>query len=93
MWSLTPPRTKRISGPKKFRSSAKKDFFQHYLTKADLGRAYSDIVPAYSMPTSVTWLERDHPSVDSFIDLMNSLAHSCFSPEERKSLSELAGHE
>src|SRR5450759_4299173 len=27
MWSLTSPRAKRISGPKKFRSSAKEDFF------------------------------------------------------------------
>src|SRR3984893_1474515 len=26
-WSLTSPRAKRISGPKKFRSSAGKDFF------------------------------------------------------------------
>jgi hypothetical protein len=27
MWSLTSPRVKRISGPEKFGSSAKKDFF------------------------------------------------------------------
>jgi hypothetical protein len=27
MWSLTSQRAKRISGPKKFRLSAKKDFF------------------------------------------------------------------
>jgi hypothetical protein len=27
MWSLTSPHTKRISGPKNFRSSAEKDFF------------------------------------------------------------------
>jgi hypothetical protein len=27
MWSLTSPRTKRISGPKNFCCSAKKDFF------------------------------------------------------------------
>jgi hypothetical protein len=27
MWSLTSPRAKRINGPKKFRSSPKKDFF------------------------------------------------------------------
>jgi hypothetical protein len=27
MWSLTSPRAKRISGPKKFRSSPEKDFF------------------------------------------------------------------
>jgi hypothetical protein len=27
MWSLTSPRAERISGPEKFRSSARKDFF------------------------------------------------------------------
>jgi hypothetical protein len=27
MWSLTSPRAKRIDGPKKFRSSPKKGFF------------------------------------------------------------------
>src|SRR3984893_2959252 len=27
MWSLTSPRAKRISGPKKFRSPPRKDFF------------------------------------------------------------------
>jgi hypothetical protein len=78
--------------PGKFVLADAKRLLQQSLTKADFGPAYSDIGPAYSMPTSVT-CERDHPSVDSFIDLMNSLAHSCFSPEERKSLSELAGHE
>src|SRR5665811_538239 len=33
MWSLTSPRTKRISGLKKFRSSPEKDFFNTMGTK------------------------------------------------------------
>jgi hypothetical protein len=36
MWSLTSPRAKRISGPKKFRSSPKKDFFNTIRAKADI---------------------------------------------------------
>jgi hypothetical protein len=34
MWSLTSPRTKRISGPEKFRTSARKDFFNSICQKA-----------------------------------------------------------
>jgi len=37
MWSLTSARAKRIGGPKKFRSCAEKDFFQHYLPKPEVG--------------------------------------------------------
>jgi hypothetical protein len=33
IWSLTPPRPKRISGPKRFYSSPKKDFFNTIGTK------------------------------------------------------------
>jgi hypothetical protein len=32
MWSLTSPRAERISGPEKFRSSARKDFFNSIRT-------------------------------------------------------------
>jgi hypothetical protein len=45
MWSLTSPRAKRISGPKKFRSSPKKDFFNtigHNRTDA-IGVAWSTL--------------------------------------------------
>jgi hypothetical protein len=35
IWSLTSPRTKRISGPKNFGSSAKKDFFNTIARTAD----------------------------------------------------------
>src|SRR5882724_4632371 len=47
MWSLTSPRAKRISGPKKFRSSPQKDFFNtidHQRTlhlSNDLGQHYT----------------------------------------------------
>ncbi len=40
MWSLASPRAKRISGPKKFRSSAKKDFFN----TADPERTWNRLV-------------------------------------------------
>jgi hypothetical protein len=38
MWSLTPKRAKRISGPKKFRPSGEKDFFNTIPSRADIVR-------------------------------------------------------
>src|SRR6266702_6110228 len=38
MWFLTSPRAKRISGPKKFRSSSKKDFFNTIGAKRPSGK-------------------------------------------------------
>jgi hypothetical protein len=45
---LPPPRAKRISGPKKFRSSGEKDFFQHCLPKPEVrnGRRFIQLVQA-----------------------------------------------
>jgi hypothetical protein len=38
MWSRTSSRAKRISGPKKFRPSPEKDFFNTITPEADIGR-------------------------------------------------------
>jgi hypothetical protein len=46
MWSLASPRAKRISGPKKFRSSPKKDFFNTIGAKrTSRQNAYASEVP------------------------------------------------
>jgi hypothetical protein len=39
IWSLTSPRSKRISSSKKFRSSPQKDFFNTICQKVTFGRS------------------------------------------------------
>jgi hypothetical protein len=55
MWSLTSPRAKRISDPKKFRSSAKEDFFNTIgtsRTRRDVG--VGSAMRRWSQPVDAT---------------------------------------
>ena len=53
MWSLTSPRAGRISGPKKFCSSARKDFFNSICHKRTLTR-FRKKEPAPTLRTDPT---------------------------------------
>jgi hypothetical protein len=50
MWSLTPQRERRTSGPENFQSSTKKDFFNTIHSEADIARQISHVRKVHKKP-------------------------------------------
>jgi hypothetical protein len=76
MWSLTSPRADRISGPEKFCSSARKDFFNSICPQAVITgvRRRAGVASTAAMETSKHRLSREFQR-RSIFDFFNSIGH------------------
>ena len=66
MWSLTSQRERRTSGPENFQSSAKKDFFNTIVPKADISRF---MTTRPSLPSLAPLLQGEVASNPGILDL------------------------